>query len=53
MIGADISKLYLNDLLLSYLPLIGLAAANILARALRVAYIPALVMEIVYCSIAS
>lgn len=35
--GADISKLYLSDLLLSYRPLIGLAAANMLALALRVA----------------
>lgn len=38
---------------LSYLPRVGLAAARIDVLALRVAWIPALVIEIVYCSIAS
>jgi hypothetical protein len=47
------STLYLRDLDLSYLPWIGLAAAKIEALALRVAWMPALAIEIVYYSIAS
>lgn len=47
------STLYLNDLALSYLPIIGLAAANIDDLAFNVAWIPALAIEIVYYSIAS
>ena len=42
-----------RDLLLSYRPPMGLAAASILVLALRTALTPALVMEIVCCSIAS
>jgi hypothetical protein len=53
MIGAEMFKLYLKVLVLSYLPYTGLAAARIEALALRVAWIPALAIEIVYCSIAS
>tara|TARA_B110000285_G_scaffold232926_1_gene305301 strand:- start:1242 stop:1439 length:198 start_codon:yes stop_codon:yes gene_type:complete len=37
MIGGEISTLNLRDLVLSYLPYIGLAAAKIEALALRVA----------------
>ena len=47
------SILCLKGLLFSYLPPIGLAAARMLALALRVAFTPALVIEIVCCSIAS
>ena len=47
------STLYLRFLDLSYLPLIGFAAAKIEALALRVAWIPALAIEIVCYSIAS
>ena len=47
------STLYLRDLDLSYLPLIGLAAARMEALAFNVALIPALAREMVYCSIAS
>lgn len=42
-----------NDLDLSYLPNMGLAAARIDVLALSVAWIPALAMDIVYYSIAS
>ena len=42
-----------SDLLLSYLPPMGLAAASMEVRALSVALTPALVMEIVCCSMAS
>ena len=45
--------LNLKDLDLSYLPMIGLAAAKIEVLAFKVAWIPALAIEIVYCSIAS
>lgn len=51
--GCVILTLNLRVLDLSYLPYIGLAAARIEALALRVAWIPALAIEIVYCSIAS
>ncbi len=51
--GADIFKLNFKVLDLSYLPNTGLAAAKIEALAFKVAWIPALAMEIVYCSIAS
>jgi hypothetical protein len=37
MMGADMSTLYLSDFDLSYLPLMGLAAARIEVLALRVA----------------
>ena len=37
IIGADISMLYLSDLDLSYLPIIELAAAKLLALAFKVA----------------
>jgi len=53
MIGGEISTLNLSDLVLSYLPKIGLAAAKTLALAFRVAWIPAFAIEMVYCSIAS
>lgn len=53
IIGAEILTLNLKVLVLSYLPNTGLAAARIDARAFRVAWIPALAIEIVYCSIAS
>ena len=42
-----------KDLLLSYLPPTGLAAAKMEVRALSVALTPALVMEMVCCSMAS
>ena len=42
-----------RDLLRSYLPPMGLAAARMEARALSVALTPALVMEMVCCSMAS
>lgn len=45
--------LNLKVLVLSYLPNTGLAAARIDALAFKVAWIPALAIEIVYCSIAS
>lgn len=47
------STLYLNDLDLSYLPKIGFAAAKIEDLALRLAWIPALAIEIVCYSMAS
>ena len=47
------SKLNFKDLDLSYLPYKGLAPARILARAFKVAWMPAFAIEIVYCSIAS
>jgi hypothetical protein len=53
MIGAEILRLYLKVLVLSYLPYTGLAAARIEALAFKVAWIPALAMEIVCYSIAS
>lgn len=53
IIGAEILTLNLNDLVLSYLPKTGFAAANIDALAFRVACIPALAIDIVYYSIAS
>lgn len=46
-------KLSFNDLDLSYLPNKGFAAASIEVLAFRVAYTPALAMEIVCCYIAS
>ena len=51
--GGEMSTLYLSDLVRSYLPLTGLAAARIEVRALSVAWIPALAIEIVYYSMAS
>ncbi|RNA20100.1 hypothetical protein BpHYR1_014909 [Brachionus plicatilis] len=53
MMGADMFMLYLSDLHLSYLPSTGLAAASMLVLAFRVARMPALVMLIVCCSMAS
>lgn len=53
MIGGEISTFHLRDLVLSYLPLRGLAAAKIDDLAFKVAWMPALAIEIVYCSIAS
>ncbi len=53
MIGGEMSTLYLSDLPALYLPNRGLAAARIEVLALRVAWIPALAIEIVYCSMAS
>jgi len=50
MIGALMSKLNFKDLLLSYLPYNGFAAANTDVLAFKVAYIPALAIEIVYYS---
>lgn len=51
--GGLIFKLAFRVLLLSYLPIIGLAAARIEVLALSVAWMPALVIEMVYYSIAS
>lgn len=45
--------LFFNDLLLSYLPKTGFAAAKILALAFSVACTPAFAIEIVCCYIAS
>ncbi len=45
--------LYFSGLALSYRPPIGLAAARMEARALSVAWMPALEMEMVCCSMAS
>jgi hypothetical protein len=53
MMGLEMFTLNLRDRDLSYLPMIGLAAARIEVLAIRVAWIPALASEIVYCSIAS
>ena len=53
MIGALMLILCLNDRVLSYRPAIGLAAAKIDVRALSVALIPAFVILMVCCSIAS
>jgi len=53
MIGGEMSTLNLKDLALSYLPCLGLAAARIDDLAFKVAWIPALAIEIVYYSIAS
>ena len=53
MMGAVICTFCFNDLVRSYLPLTGLAAARMEVRALRVAFTPAFVMEIVCCSMAS
>lgn len=53
MIGGEMSTLNLRFFDLSYLPLIGFAAAKIEALALRVAWIPAFAIEIVCYSIAS
>ena len=46
-------KLCFRDLDLSYLPYTGFEAARILVLAFNVACIPDLVIEIVYCSMAS
>jgi len=51
--GGEISTFHLKDLVLSYLPLNGFAAAKIDDLAFNVAWMPALAIEIVYCSIAS
>jgi len=51
--GADNVTLAFNVLVRSYRPCIGLAAAKIEALAFKVAWIPALVMLIVCCSMAS
>lgn len=53
IIGAEMLTLNLNVLVLSYLPYTGFAAAKIDALAFNVAWMPALAIEIVYCSIAS
>ena len=53
IIGADILTLNLSDLDLSYLPNIGFAAAKMDVLAFKVAWIPALAIDIVYYSIAS
>ena len=53
MIGAVIAMLPLNVLEGSYLPPMGLEAAKMEVRAFNVAWMPALVMEMVCCSIAS
>jgi hypothetical protein len=53
MMGAVIWTFCFNDLVRSYLPLMGLAAARIEVLAFSVAFTPALVMEIVCCSMAS
>lgn len=49
----DKLKQTLSESFLSYLPWIGFAAAKILVRAFKVAWIPALVILIVCCSMAS
>ena len=53
MIGGEMSTLYRNDLVLSYLPLTGLAAARIEVRAFSVAWMPAFAIDMVCYSIAS
>lgn len=53
MMGGEMSTLNLRDLVLSYRPKIGFAAANTEALAFRVAWIPALARDMVYCSMAS
>ena len=53
MMGGEMLTLYRRDLVRSYLPLTGFAAARIDVRAFRVAWIPAFAIEIVYYSIAS
>jgi len=53
MIGSVKLTFHFNDLLVSYLPDLGLHAANILALAFNVACIPAFEIDIVCCSIAS
>jgi hypothetical protein len=53
MIGAEISTLNFKLLPLSYLPSLGLHAASIEVLAFRVAWIPALAIDMVYCSMAS
>ena len=52
MMGADTATLALRGLERSYRPKTGLAAARMDARALSVAWMPALVIEMVCCSIA-
>ena len=51
--GGESLMLDLRFLVLSYLPMIGFIAANIEHLALSVACMPALVMDIVCCSMAS
>jgi hypothetical protein len=53
IIGGEISTFHLKDLVLSYLPLNGFAAARIDVLAFKVAWIPAFAIEIVCYSIAS
>lgn len=53
IIGEEMFTLYLRDLVLSYLPRIGLAAARIDDLAFSVAWMPAFAMEMVYYSMAS
>ena len=53
IIGGEMSTLKRRDFVRSYLPRLGFAAARMEVRAFRVAWIPALAIEIVYCSIAS
>ncbi len=53
MIGGEMLIFFRRDCDLSYRPKIGLAAARILVLAWRVAWIPALAIEIVCCSMAS
>ena len=51
--GFVLHRATLSDLVLSYRPPMGLAAAKMEVRALSVALTPALVMEMVCCSMAS
>jgi len=53
MMASVMNKLNRRLLDLSYLPILGLHAANTDDRAFRVQWIPALLMEIVCCSMAS
>jgi hypothetical protein len=53
IIGGEMLTLNFRGLERSYLPKVGLAAAKIEVLALSVAWIPALAIEIVYCSMAS
>jgi len=53
MMGGEMFTLNLRGRERSYLPKVGLAAAKIEVLAFNVACIPALAIEIVYCSIAS
>ena len=53
MIGIVMSTFAFRVFVRSYLPCLGFAAARIAVRALRLAWMPALVMDIVCCSIAS